>query len=105
MFNRKPQSKKDPKKIVAMLRQAIAGEDLVKEPIKGIDLSELSTDQLKAIWNIKHSGLSQDEQLKEVKKIVNNGVEPISGFKFKWFEKEKSIDHIERIPSWFREDD
>src|SRR4051812_18271528 len=118
-WNKGSAKKKDPKKVASMLRQAIAGEELVKEPLKGFDLSKLSTDQLKRLWEIKSSDLSHDEKCTEVEKMLNavNGVERITGFKmmhngevvhevkaFKWFEAGDHDGSGKPRASWFRED-
>ena len=72
--------KKDPKKVASALRRALTGEDLVQEPLKGVDLSKFSVEQLQAIWDIKQRDISDDEKREEIDKILNDGLPSITRF-------------------------
>lgn len=122
-FWNKKQVKKDPRKVASALRGAIAGKELVKEPLKGFDLSSLSTDQLQRLWEIQTSDLSKEEKCAEVEKMLNtvNGVEKVTGMTFvhngesiemgpkakpgfHWFNGDDKHDDGMRRPKWFAAD-
>jgi hypothetical protein len=116
MFRKKKPAKEDVSKMVKKLRQALNGEAITADELQPYDLSQLSIEQLNALWDIRRrmeeGTLSMDEAKKELEIAFKKEEKPKPTWFCKdepgdpWYEETSGImKEFRRKPSWWRDND